>query len=109
LRLGRPSDLLNVTAGQRKRSRKSAHIRSTATLKIYNDTVEKGPARSTHDALLWELREYGLTRLNNDPTLDRLSALSSQQVGELIATLTRLQPKHDAITNDLIQNLREQL
>jgi len=64
--------------------------------------------QSSYDALLWELREYGLPRLNHEPTLERLAALSSRQLEELIAALTRLQSKDEGITDELIQTLREQ-
>ena len=73
---------------------------------MIRDPKEAAPA--TYDALLWELRSYGLLRLNHGPTLDRLSALSSKQLDGLIAALTRLQPKHNAITDELIQTLQEQ-
>jgi len=65
-------------------------------------------AQSSYDALLWELRSYGLPRLNDRPTLDRLAALSSEQLEELIAALMRLRPSYDAVTDQLIQNLVEQ-
>jgi hypothetical protein len=65
-------------------------------------------ARSTYDALLWELREQGLPRLNHDAALERLSQLSIEQIDELVETLSRLRPRYDAITDDLIQVLREQ-
>jgi hypothetical protein len=66
----------------------------------------KEAASSTCDALLWELREYGLRRLKHPPTLSRLSQLSNKQFAALIAALTRLQPKHPKISNHLLEKLR---
>jgi hypothetical protein len=67
----------------------------------------KEAASSTCDALLWELREYGPRRLKHAPTLHRLSQLSNKQFAELIAALTRLQPKHPkTCSNQLIEKLR---
>jgi hypothetical protein len=67
----------------------------------------KEAASTTCDALLWELREYGLRRLKHPPTLSRLSQLSNKQFAELIAALTRLQPKHPkTCSNQLIEKLR---
>jgi hypothetical protein len=66
-------------------------------------------AQSTYDALLWTLREYGLSRLSDGRTLDRLSELTSEQLKELIAALTRLQAKYPrTCTDELIQKLRDQ-
>ena len=66
----------------------------------------KEAASTTYDALLWELREYGLRRLKHPPTLSRLSQLSNKQFAALIAALTRLQPKHPKISNHLLEKLR---
>jgi hypothetical protein len=67
----------------------------------------KEAASSTYDALLWELREYGPRRLKHSPTLHRLSQLSNKQFADLIAAVTRLQPKHPkTCSNQLIEKLR---
>jgi hypothetical protein len=58
--------------------------------------------QSTYDALLYELRTYGLAQLNKPNCLRRLSALSSDQLNELIAALLRLRPKYPAITDELL-------
>jgi hypothetical protein len=66
-------------------------------------------AQSTYDALLWTLREYGLSRLSDSRTLERLSELTSTQLEELVAALTRLQTKYPrTCTDELIQKLRDQ-
>jgi hypothetical protein len=67
----------------------------------------KEAASTTCDALLWELREYGLRRLKHPPTLRRLSQLSNKQFADLIAALTRLQSKHPkTCSNQLLEKLR---
>jgi hypothetical protein len=68
---------------------------------------QEGPpmtaAQSTYDALLWELREYGVHRLKHRPTQRRLSELSTQQVQDLTAALRRLQATYPrTCTNQLI-------
>jgi hypothetical protein len=66
-------------------------------------------AQSTYDALLWTLREYGLSRLSDSRTLERLSELTSEQLKELIAALTRVQAKYPrTCTDGLVQKLRDQ-
>lgn len=67
----------------------------------------KDAASTTYDALLWELREYGLRRLKCDPTLRRLSQLSKKQFADLIAALTRLQANYQkTCSNHLLEKLR---
>jgi hypothetical protein len=67
----------------------------------------KEAASTTCDALLWELREYGLRRLKHSPTLHRLSQLSNKQFVDLIAALTRLQAKYPkTCSNQLLEKLR---
>jgi hypothetical protein len=62
---------------------------------------------STCDALLWELREYGVRRLKHAPALRRLSQLSNKQFADLIAALTRLQAKYPkTCSNQLLEKLR---
>ena len=61
-------------------------------------------AQSTYEAAVWELREYGATRLKHQPTQRRVSELSSQQVQDLTAALTRLQATYPlTCTNQLIE------
>ena len=68
---------------------------------------QKGPpmtaAQSTYDALLWELREYGVHRFKHRPTQWRLGELSAPQVQDLTAAIKRLQTKYPrTCTNQLI-------
>ena len=69
-----------------------------------------GAARSTCDALIYELRRDGRAALERPNCRHRLADLSTAQVRELIATLIRLRPQHAAtITEDLIGLLGDQL
>jgi hypothetical protein len=66
-------------------------------------------AQSTYDALLYELRTYGIAQLAKPNCRDRLSSLSTRQLRELIAALMRLKPKYPAINDELLLKLGEQL
>jgi hypothetical protein len=66
-------------------------------------------AQSTYDALLYELRTYGIAQLENANCRRRLGDVSSDQLRELIATLTRLRPQYPAITDELILKLGDNL
>jgi hypothetical protein len=60
-------------------------------------------AQSTYEAVVWELRECGVTRLKHQPTQRRLSELSTQQTQDLKAALRRLQATYPrTCTNQLI-------
>jgi hypothetical protein len=61
-----------------------------------------GAPQSTYDALLWELREFGVMRLAERECRRRLGDLSTAQVRELVAALIRLRPKWPNVTDNLI-------
>jgi hypothetical protein len=64
-------------------------------------------AQSIFDALLWELREYGVERFKREATRDRLAQLSTGQLQQLIAAFERLQTQYTrTITPELIATLR---
>ena len=63
--------------------------------------------RSTYDAALFELREYGITQLAKPDCQRRLAMLSTKQLEDVIAALLRLQPRYQTITDELIATLRE--
>ncbi len=69
----------------------------------------KAAAQSTYDALLYELRTFGVAQLAKPNCRSRLSDLSTQQLRELIAALIRLKPEYPAITDDLLLKLGDQL
>jgi hypothetical protein len=64
-------------------------------------------ARSTFDACLFELREYGINQLADPSCRRRLADLSSKQVAELLTVLVRLRPRYPNITDDLLFELGE--
>jgi hypothetical protein len=66
-------------------------------------------AQSTYDALLYELRTYGIAQLAKPNCRDRLSSLSTRQLRELIAALMRLKPKYPAINDELLLKLGDLL
>lgn len=66
-----------------------------------------GAARSTVEAVVYELRTYGFAATAGQNCQRRLSELSSAQIREVIERLYRLQPKYPAITDDLLLLLGE--
>jgi len=66
-----------------------------------------GAPRATCDALLYELRTYGLPRLQSPVTQRRLGDISDAQLKNLIGALIRLQPKYHNISDELILALDE--
>ena len=68
-----------------------------------------GAAQSTYDALLWQLRERGISDLQKPDCRRRLADLSIAQARELVAALIRLKPSYPDITDDLIETLGGQL
>jgi hypothetical protein len=66
-------------------------------------------ADATYDALLYELRTYGIAQLAKPNCRDRLSSLSTRQLRELIAALMRLKPKYPAINDELLLKLGDLL
>jgi len=67
----------------------------------------KRAAQSTWDAVLWVLREHGMSRLYDPWVTNRLAQFSPPQVEELIAALTRLKskPLGRNITDELIAGI----
>jgi hypothetical protein len=61
-------------------------------------------AKSTYDALFFELCAYGKRRCQ-----DRLAALSTRQLRRLIEALIRSRARHPNITDELIMKLGDQL
>ena len=66
-------------------------------------------SQATYDAILYELRTYGISQLAKPNCRRRLFDLSTEQVRELIAALMRLRPRYPAITDDLLLKLGDQL
>lgn len=64
-------------------------------------------AQSTRDAVLWVLRENGMSRLYDPWVIDRAAQFSPEQVEELIAALKRLKtkPLGRLVTDELIEGV----
>src|SRR5262249_36704771 len=63
-------------------------------------------AKSTYDAALWVLREYGMARLGDDWMMPRLAQFSPEQLRELVAAMRRLKAKGwRNVTDELIAKL----
>src|SRR5262249_51583970 len=65
--------------------------------------------QATVEALVYELRTYGLAALERPNCRRRLADVSTAQLRDVIARLLRLRPKYLAITDDLLLKLGEQL
>jgi hypothetical protein len=65
--------------------------------------------QSTYEALLDELRTFGVAQLAQANCQRRLSNFSTEQLRELIAALMRLKPAYPEITDELLLKLGEQL
>jgi hypothetical protein len=70
---------------------------------------EFGAAPSTIEAIMFELRSYGMAALAGANCQRRLAELSPDQLVEVIQRLMSLRPKYPAITDQLIFILAEKL
>jgi hypothetical protein len=69
-----------------------------------------GAAPTTVEALMYEMREYGLPQLRNLNCLRRLGELSTGQLRDVIGRLMKLRPGYPTtITEELLLKLGEQL
>jgi hypothetical protein len=66
-----------------------------------------GAAKSAVEAVMYELRTYGLAALAGPNCQRRVGDLSPDQVCEVVERLDRLRPKYRAITDDLLLLLAE--
>ena len=63
---------------------------------------ETNAAGSSIKALVYELSTGGIAQLKDANCQQRLTEISKPQLRQLLAALVRLQPKHSAISDDLI-------
>jgi hypothetical protein len=66
-------------------------------------------AKSTVEALMYELRTYGVAALAGANCRRRLGELSEAQLAEIIERLMAMRARHPAITDELLFQLGEQL
>jgi hypothetical protein len=71
--------------------------------------VFDGAAASTVEAIMLELRTYGIEQLKKENTKRRLSELSDRQLREVIQRLVKLQSRYPQIGDKLIFALQEKL
>jgi hypothetical protein len=70
----------------------------------------KGEApAATVEALMYELREYGLPQLRNPNCLRRLGELSNKQFRDVIRRLLGLRENYPNITDELLLKIGELL
>lgn len=71
--------------------------------------MKYGAAPSIVEALMYELRTYGLAALAGPNCKRRLNELSKDQAAEVIVRLNDMRSKYPAITNDLLVQVGELL
>jgi len=64
---------------------------------------------ATIEALMYELREYGLSQLRNPNCLRRLDMLSSNQMRDVIRRLLGLRDCYPKVTDELLIKLGDLL
>jgi hypothetical protein len=85
----------------------SAELQATYDAALRKRRAEYGAAPSTVEAVMYELRTYGVAALAGPNCQQRLADLSNAQVREVIERLDRLRPKYPAITDHLLLLLAE--
>jgi hypothetical protein len=70
---------------------------------------EYGAAIATVEALMFCIREQGVSGLDSAQNQRRLGELSPDQLSELISRLMALRPKYPAITDELLIRLSEKM
>jgi hypothetical protein len=69
--------------------------------------VQYGAPQATVEAVMYELRTYGLAAIAGPNCQRRLANLSNAQLREVIERLDRLRPQYPAITDKLLLSLAE--
>jgi hypothetical protein len=66
-------------------------------------------AKSTVEALMYELREFGIEQLKKQNTQRRLTELSDRQLHEIVWRLEKLKAQYPRIDDALVSKLKEQI
>ena len=103
-----PPPAIAPAAAREKKDWDAAEAKADRTLAGLPPQYD-GAAQSTVDALMYELREHGVDRLNKADTRRRVADLSATQVRQIIERLKKLQPQYPNITEELLEALREQI
>jgi hypothetical protein len=93
-----------------KRSFAAAEAKADRTLAGLPPKYD-GPAQSTVEVLMYELRERGVDGLKKPYTRRRLADCSVKQVQTIIERLSKLKlrPEYSNVTDELIEALSEQI
>ena len=85
----------------------AAELQADYEAALQNRRAEYGAAPTTVEAVMYELRTYGLAAIAGANCQRRLADLSNAQVREIIQRLDRLRPQYPAITDNLLLSLAE--
>jgi hypothetical protein len=94
-------------------NKKQTKVATTAELQadyeaaLCKRRAEYGAAPSTVEAVMYELRTYGLAAIAGPNCQRRLADLSNAQLRQVIERLDRLRPNYPAITDNLLFSLAE--
>jgi hypothetical protein len=95
-----------MTAARKDRSKfrvaSAEELQRIIDASIAKRRKEFGAAPSTIEAVMYELRTYGMAATAGQNCKRRLSELSPDQVRDVIVRLDRLRPTYPAITDDLL-------
>ena len=82
---------------------------TSAYYRIHQHHFRDHAAQSTVEAVVYELRTYGLAQLKKPNCQRRLGDLSGEQLREVIARLIRLRPQYSKIDDKLLLQLEDRL
>lgn len=85
----------------------AAELQADSEAALQKRRAEYGAAPSTIEAVMYELRTYGLAAIAGTNCQRRLADLSNAQLREVIERLDRLRPQYPAITDNLLLSLAE--
>lgn len=91
----------------------SRQFQNETELQVMYDAVERrrrdsnGAAPATVEALMYELRTFGLAALTHPQCQQRLTDITHKQLNEVIERLSRLRSQYPAIRDELLSLLGE--
>jgi hypothetical protein len=87
----------------------AAELQAMYDAELRKQRKEFGAAPSTIEAVMYELRTYGMAATAGANCQRRLSELSPDQLVEVIQRLMNLRPQYPAITDKLLLYLKKRL
>jgi|SoiMethySBSTD1v2_1073268.scaffolds.fasta_scaffold2666299_1 hypothetical protein len=103
------NEALNKAAKQYRANRERAEQSGSKSTKTSALVSDRGAAASTVEAVMYELRTYGVAALAGPNCRRRLGELTEAQLGEVIERLIAMRTRYPAITDELLFQLGEQL